>query len=142
MGGGMRGPRGAGGRPGQGGRNMEMSGVAERMEIRFDGPAMTVQQPMRFGEQEQILQFHYTTDGKKVENPGFGGRKVESKTQWKKNHLVTTSKSEGPMGPVQTTEDRSLSEDGKTMTIELTTRSAQMDWKRKLVYERETAATP
>ena len=137
--GGMRGGRGRGpgGGPGQGRGDPAMMGVSERMQIRMQGREMEVRVPMRWGDREQIQEYRFTTDGKKRENTLPGGSVSTSKTRWKKNHLVTTSESKGPMGEMWVIEDRELSEDGRTMTVRLTMKSSSMDWKRTLVYEKE-----
>jgi predicted GIY-YIG superfamily endonuclease len=92
---------------------------------------------MKMEGKEQVLEFQHTTDGKPCQNKVFGGSVVKSKTRWDKNRLITKSTSEGPMGSLEVIEARTLSEDGKTMTVEYTMKSAFMDWKRKLVYEKE-----
>ena len=136
---GMPGGRGPG-RSGPGRANSEMMGVAEVLKIALDEPNMTVDQTMKFGDREQILHYVYTTDGKKNENTLPGNRVTESKTRWKKDRLITTSSTTGPMGKMQVVEERTLSEDGKTMTVKLTMKSDFMDWTRKLVYEKENPA--
>lgn len=133
--GGRRGRGGMGG-PGQGRGEPEMMGVAEVMEIQQQGSRLIVKEPMRFGTQEQTLEFDYTTDGKENRNTLPGGMMVASRTEWKKNRLVTRSTSKGRMGAMRTTEERSLSEDGMTMTIVSTMRSSFMDARRKLVYDK------
>jgi hypothetical protein len=43
------------------------------------------------------------------------------------------------MGPLQVTEERTLSADGKTMTVESSMTMGLMDWERTLVYEKQNA---
>jgi len=83
------------------------------------------------------LEFQHTTDGKSNQNPLPGGTTVKSKTRWDKNRLITKSISEGPMGSMEIIESRTLSEDGQTMTVGFTMKAGLMDWKRKLVCEKE-----
>ncbi len=137
--GGMRGPGGFGGQgPGRG--DPEMMGVARVMEIEQAGSRLIVREPMTFGTQQETLEFHYTTDGKKNENTLPGGLVATSKTKWKKNRLITESTSNGRMGATRTIEERSLSEDGQTMTIVSIMTSGFMHLKRTLVYEKVNPA--
>lgn len=116
-----------------------MMGVAESITIQHDEPKLVLKIPFKVGEEEQTVQSEHTTDGKKNQNtvPGLGA--ITSKTSWKKNRLITKSSFDSPFGPVQSTDDRTLSEDGKTMTIQSTVTSGLMDWKRTLVYEKADA---
>lgn len=141
---GMDGPGGWGGpgpAPGARGGDPQTMGVAETLEILHEEPQLTVRFPMQFGEEEQIFEFRHTTDGRKSRNTVPGGGVVKAQSKWKKDRLTTTSTAEGPMGTMQVTETRSLSEDGRMMTVEHTMRSTFMDWRRKLVYEREPSAS-
>ncbi|MEJ2084044.1 MAG: hypothetical protein P8Y94_18315 [Acidobacteriota bacterium] len=113
--GGMRGPGGFGGQgPGRG--DPEMMGVARVMEIEQAGSRLIVREPMTFGTV------------------------ATSKTKWKKTRLITESTSNGRMGATRTIEERSLSEDGQTMTIVSIMTSGFMHLKRTLVYEKVNPA--
>jgi hypothetical protein len=142
---GMGGPPmgGPGGRrpsgTGQGMGDPEMMGVAESLEINHEEPRLIVKIPMKLGEEGQTVQFEHTTDGKKSQNSLPGGIVVKSQTRWKKIRLITKSTSDGPMGPLQVTEERTLSADGKTMTVESSMTMGLMDWERTLVYEKQNA---
>jgi hypothetical protein len=140
MGGPGTGGPGVGG-PRKGG-SQEMMGVSETLMINHEEPKLTVKVPMKFETKEQILEFQYTTDGKPNQNSFPGGITVKSKTRWEKNRHTTKSNSSGPMGSMEIIESRSLSDDGSTMSVEYTMKAGPMDWKRKLVYEKEKPAGP
>lgn len=113
-----------------------MMGVSDWMEITHQEPKLSVKVPFKMGENEQVLQFEHSTDNKKNQNMLPGGAVVTAKTQWKKERLVTKSESKGPMGSMKITEERTLSEDGKTMTVKLRMEGGPMDWTRTLVYDK------
>ena len=62
---------------------------------------------------------------------------MESQTSWKDNHLVTKSTIDTANGTIKITELRSLSPDGKAMTVEIKSSGGPMDRQQKLVYNRE-----
>ncbi|GAB4246859.1 MAG: hypothetical protein Kow00109_22970 [Acidobacteriota bacterium] len=160
MGGGMGGPGMGGpgmggggmGRGGMGGggqqpsgreQNLRMLPVAETLVIQHRDPEFRMQVPMRMGPQTQMVEIVYTTDGEKIERELPGGMEIRSKTRWRKNRLVTESDSAGPMGSSQILEERQLSEDGRTMTVEVKMRNGFMELRRKLIYRRvQQAAGP
>jgi len=160
MGGGMGGPRMGGGvggpqtgDPGLGGTSTggnpyppTETGEMERprraqipstIVIEHAEPQLIVKQKIDTEGEEQFRESKYTTDGKMNRNEGFRGYIVESQTSWKDNHLVTKSTIDTANGTIKITELRSLSPDGKTMTVEIKSSGGPMDRQQKLVYNRE-----
>jgi hypothetical protein len=146
---GMGGPEMGGsptGEPGTGGSSQEgrrsgrrMGAVAEKLVIEHAEPNLTIQRDFKSDEGEQIQELKYTTDGKSNKNALPDGRSNKSKTHWEGSQLVTKSNMDTPMGSMEITETRSLSADGKTMTLEQYTQGGQRNWTRRLVYTRETS---
>jgi hypothetical protein len=70
--------------------------------------------------QESTRDTRYDLTGKPVANENFMGEKAETTSRWAGDNLVTTWKTEGAVAgtTVTRTETRSLSADGKTMTLE------------------------
>jgi hypothetical protein len=114
-----------------------MPRVPAKIVIEHKDPQLFIKRTMVFGGEERVQELKYTTDGQANSNEGFRGRVVESRTHWEDNRLVTQSNMETPRGRVETTESRSLSNDGSTMTVEVTTKGGPMEGTRKLVYNRE-----
>lgn len=158
MGGGMGGPRMGGGvggpqtgDPGLGGTSTGQnpsteSGEPERprraqipstIVIEHVEPQLIVKQKINPGGEEQLRELKYTTDGKTNRNEGFRGYIVESQTSWKDDHLVTKSTIDTANGTIKINEVRSLSPDGKTMTVEIKSSGGPMDRQQKLVYTKE-----
>ncbi len=83
----------------------------------------------------------YNLDGTESHNPGMMGNEFVTTSKWVDNTIVTAGKNafKTPMGEmtVEMTIIRSLSEDGKVMTVDLTTVSPRGTMKRKLVYEKQ-----
>ena len=123
------GPGGGGGR----GRGMGMGSFS----ITHDGDALVVKRKVEFQGEERTFESHYTTDGKENVNEGFRGSSVKSKTHWEGAKLVTESVMETPNGTRETKEVRSLSPDGKTMTVEVTSKGGFGEGTRKMVYNKK-----
>lgn len=89
---------------------------------------------------ERTRTMTYNLDGAESRNPGMGGTDFVTTSTWADNTIVTKGKNtfKTPMGEmtVETTEVRSLSDDGKTMTVESTIVSPRGTMTRKLVYEK------
>lgn len=83
----------------------------------------------------------YKLDGSESVNPGFRGGETKSKTHWDGAMLVIESVSNvtGPNGDMQVTskETRSLSEDGKLMTVVNVSTSSMGERTRKTVYDKQ-----
>lgn len=81
---------------------------------------LTISDVSKMNDQEQTREVRYDLTGKAVPNTGAMGDKSETVTRWAGDKLVTTWTSEGAIAgtKVVRTETRSLSSDGKTMTVE------------------------
>jgi hypothetical protein len=123
---------GAGGGGGRG-RGMGMGSFS----IAHDGDMVVVKRKMEFQGQERSFESRYTTDGQENVNEGFRGSSVKSKTRWEGSKLVTESVMDTPNGTRETKEIRSLSADGKTMTVEITSKGAFGEGTRKMVYSKK-----
>jgi hypothetical protein len=111
-----------GGRPGTGGaKPMEIS-----LLIKHEGKSLFITRKLSRGDQELSEEFRYTTDGAENRNPGMGlgGQDVISKSRWEGKKLVTewsqTRTTMEGQATMKTKETRSLSDDGKVLTIETT----------------------
>lgn len=97
---------------------------------------MVVEQKM--ADQSRMLTYYL--DGRESKNPGMRGNDMTTKSVWKDNAIVTEGENTvtSPMGEVtiKTKETRSLSDDGKTMTIIAVINSPRGEMTRKLVYEK------
>ena len=127
--GGGGGPRGGPGR----GRGMGMGSFS----ITQEGDSMIVKRKVEFQGEERMFESRYTTDGKENVNEGFRGNSTKSKTHWEGAKLVTESVMETPNGTRETKEARSLSADGKIMTVETTVKGGFGEGTRKLVYNKK-----
>jgi hypothetical protein len=105
--------------------------------IEHEEPRIVIKRKMIVEGEERVQELNYTTDGKSNTNEGFRGMQVESKTHWEKDRLVTKSSMETPRGPMEITEVRSLSDNGATLTVEVTTKGGPREGTRKLVYKKE-----
>ena len=144
MGGPGRGGPGRGGPP-QGGRadrDPKLMGVGETVEIAHEEPKFVIKTMSNPDDKGQFIEWNLTTDGKKKETTLPDGSTLKSKSTWKKNRLTTKSTIESPTSHMELTEQRTLSEDGRTMTVEFTMASMFMLWARTLVYEKADAPAP
>lgn len=131
---GGRGGRGGGGMRGGGGR--DQSGGAERGGPRDGavvGPPYQEGDRMRLTQTDEALivtdegrslMSSYAFDGRETRNPGPGDTTITSTAQWEGAAFVVESVM-SPTGPqddmtLRTREVRSLSEDGRTMTLRAT----------------------
>ena len=105
--------------------------------ITHDGDALVVKRKVEFQGEERTFESRHTTDGKENVNEGFRGSSVKSKTHWEAAKLVTESVMETPNGTRETKEVRSLSADGKTMTVEVTSKGGFGEGTRKMVYNKK-----
>ena len=158
MGGGMGGPRMGGGvggpqtgDPGLGGTSTGQNPSTETGEterprraqipstivIEHAEPQLIVKQKINTEGEDQFRESKYTTDGKTNRNEGFRGYIVESQTSWKDDRLLTKSTIDTANGTIKITEVRSLSPDGKTMTVEIKSSGGPMDRQQKLVYNKD-----
>ena len=102
-----------------------------------EGDSMVVKRKVEFQGEERTFESRYTTDGKENVNEGFRGNSTKSKTHWEGAKLITESVMETPNGTRETKEVRSLSPDGKTMTVETTAKGGFGEGTRKLVYNKK-----
>jgi hypothetical protein len=116
------------------GRGQRMA--APSMTIDHKDPELIIKRKLEFQGEERTQELKYTTDGKPNTNQGFRGRTINSKTYWEGSKLVTEATRETPQGTVETKEIYSLSDDGKTLTIE-TSRKDVGGAGRKLVYVKQ-----
>lgn len=154
---GMRGPRMGGGMggpgmgdPGMGGPDMgggtstdtgevnrpRMVQVPESVTIEHTDPQLVIKNKMKTENAEQDWELKYTTDGQPNTNEGPRGNSMQSKTHWKGDRLITKTSFETPNGKMELTEVRSLSPDGRTMTVELKASGGQREWNQRLVYNK------
>ena len=126
-------PRPGGGGGGGRGRGMSMGSFS----ITHDGDALVVKRKVEFQGEERTFESRHTTDGKENVNEGFRGSSIKSKTHWEGTKLVTESVMETPNGTRETKEVRSLSADGKTMTVEITSKGGFGEGTRKMVYNKK-----
>lgn len=134
------GDRQRGGGSGRRGRGaMGRGGMRGPLTIDHKEGLLVIRQTLNFRGEEQVRTSRFTTDGKESTNPGFGGMSTPSKTWWEGTRLVTESSMETPMGLMQSREVRSLSDDGKTMTVVRTTTGGPRERTQRLVYVKQTA---
>lgn len=99
--------------------------------------ALTIEQ--KTGEQALARTFHL--DGRESMNAGMRGQQMKSTSTWEGAALVTTGTTsmDTPQGAmeIKTTETRTLSEDGKTMTVVTVSRTPRGERTRKVVFERQ-----
>ena len=120
------------GGPGRG-RGMGMGSFS----ITQEGDSLVVKRKVEFQGEERTFESRYTTDGKENVNVGFRGNSTKSKTHWESAELVTESVMETSNGTRETKEVRSLSADGKVMTVETTIKGGFGEGTRKLVYNKK-----
>jgi hypothetical protein len=134
QGGGGRGGRGGGGMRGGGGRNQgggaERGGQRDRAVVGSpyqDGDRMRLTQTdeaLIVTDERRSLMSSYAFDGRETRNPGPGDTTITSTAQWEGAALVVESvlslTSPQDDMTLRTREVRSLSEDGRTMTLRAT----------------------
>ena len=134
------GGRQRGGGPGRRGMGrMGRGGLRGPLTIDHKEGMLVIRQTLNFGGEERVRTSRFATDGKESTNPGFGGMSTPSKTYWEGNRLVTESSMETPMGLMQSKEVRSLSDDGRTMTVVRTTTGGPRERTQRLVYVQQAA---
>ena len=82
---------------------------------------------------EQVRKSTYFLDGRESTNPGMRGGESKSKARWEGNALVIETTSVMGDNTVTTKSVRTLSDDGKTLTV-VTTRG---ETTRKTVYDKQ-----
>lgn len=119
-------PMGGGGGGGGGGMNMGA------LVITQTATDLTTEQT--FGD--QVRKASYYLDGRESTNPGRSGD-AKSKASWEGNSLVIETTSMMGENTVTTKSVRSLSDDGKTMTVVTTRPGPNGETTRKTVYDKQ-----
>jgi hypothetical protein len=139
--GGMMGGRPGGGRQG-GGEAPAQPDVT--LEIKHEGVNLSISRKMIRGGEEMTQVLKYSTDGAENRNPGMGMGSAEtvSKSHWEGKKLVTESSMtrstpDGDM-TIKSKEVRFLSDDGKVLTVEVTTSGTPRgDFTRKQLFNKK-----
>jgi hypothetical protein len=76
-------------------------------------------------------------DGSESINKSPSGQDIKSTSQWVGSTLVTKSMMATGEGTAETSDVRSLSADGKVMTIDMTRKTPRGDVRQKLIYNRQ-----
>jgi hypothetical protein len=118
------------------GRGGGMMGMGE-LKITQEGGKLTL--VMSMGERSRTTT--YNLDGSESRNPGMRGNEMVTKSHWEGKTLVTEGENtfNTPNGDmtVKTREERSLSDDGKTMTVTTNSTTPQGERTRKMVYDKQ-----
>jgi hypothetical protein len=105
--------------------------------LRQSASELTIEQKLG----ERTLVSVYKLDGTESVNKSPSGADIKSTTSWSGSTLMTRTSMtlSGPQGEMtsHTTDVRSLSANGQTMTVELTRQTAQGEVKQKLVYNKK-----
>jgi hypothetical protein len=122
---------------GQGAQNRPGGGAAMQLFITQMADKLVIEQKM--GERSRMVT--YLLNGQESSNAGMRGTEVKTKSHWEGNTLITegdnTMSTPGGDMQVKTREERSLSADGKTLTVVTTMSSDRGTRNRKLVYEKQ-----
>ena len=97
-----------------------MAGMQSTLTIKQTAASMTITTVSKFNNEEQTRETRYDLTAKPVPNEPAMGGKAETVSKWDGAKLITTWTSEGAIAgsKVVRTETRSLSDDGKTMSVE------------------------
>ena len=121
--------------PGRGGQQMDMSNLM--LTITQTAEAFTIVQSGMGPERTST----YFLDGRESTNPGMRGGDMKTTSTWDGAKLVTEGKAtmEGQQGPMTMTwhEERTLSDDGKTMNVSTTTDTPMGKRTMKRVFEKQ-----
>ena len=118
--------------PGGGGGGQRPGGMGgmrpSELFITHSDSKMVIEQKM--GDRTMLLTYYL--DGRESKNPGMRGNEMTTKSAWAENTFTT------PMGEmtIKSHDVRSMSEDGKTMTIVSTVTSPRGEMTRKTVYDK------
>jgi hypothetical protein len=120
------------------GRGGQMGAPREILQtINQTADELTIEQEM--GQNARKLTYHL--DGTESTNAGMRGGESKSTAKWDGKKLVieTTATFEGPNGSMtmKSKEIRTLSDDGKTMTVTTTTESPRGTNTRKMVFDKQ-----
>jgi hypothetical protein len=113
-------------------------GMFDSLVIEHKEPKLAIKRKMHLPSgEERTVESKYSTDGESNSNEGFRGMTSKSKTHWEEEKLITESTVETQRGTMETKEIRSLSADGKTMTVEMTTKGGRREGTRKFVLNKQ-----
>lgn len=126
-------PMGGGG-GGGGGAGGAMGGMMAPLTITQTDTELVTEQSMG----DQVRKATYYLDGRESTNPGMRGGEAKSKAHWEGNSLVIETTAMMGENQVTSKSVRTLSEDGKVMTV-VTTRPNQSGemTTRKTVYDKQ-----
>lgn len=89
---------------------------------------------------DRTMLLTYYLDGRESKNPGMRGNEMTTTSTWVDNTIVTTGENTftTPMGEmtIKSHEVRSMSDDGKTLTIVSTATTPRGEMTRKTVYDK------
>jgi hypothetical protein len=108
--------------------------IADKLTILHADPAILITQSYSTGDKEETQEWKYSADGKSHQRKMPDGGIVRSTTRWEGTQLVTKSKEQATLGALEITEVRTLSEDGKTLTIKLINKGSSSTWTQIAVY--------
>lgn len=98
-----------------------MSALTQTVVITQSPEALVLREASDFQGQKSSRELRYDLTGAAVRNPGAMGGDAETVARWVDGLLVVTWTSEGAVAGTQVvrTETRSLSADGRSMTVEI-----------------------
>lgn len=106
------------------------------MKVDHKDPQLKVNVTMPGPEGEAPVEMNYRTDGTETEN-SFGPMTFKGKGRWEGESVVIESKAESDMGSMSMKEKWTLSDAGKTLTIERSMSSPQGEMAMKAVYDKQ-----
>ena len=114
-------------------------GLARPTSIFINQLGSTMSMELKSADQSRMLSYYL--DGRESHNPGMRGQDFVSKTRWEGSSLITEGENTftSQMGEVKikSKEIRTLSDDGKTLTVIATFTSPRGEVTRKLVYDKQ-----
>jgi hypothetical protein len=110
--------------------------VADQLTIEHTDSAITIKPKEKGEDQQPLAPLSYTTDGKTHETSMANGGSIKSKTSWEGQQLVTKCKEKSALGSIEIDEARTLSDDGKTLIINLAYKGSSSHWTEKAVYRK------
>ncbi len=104
-----------------------MSALQQTVVITQSKEALTLNEATDFQGQKSSREVRYDLSGAPVKNPGSMGGDAETSAKWAGSRLVVTWTTEGAVAGTKNerTETRSLSADGRTMTVESVRRTGK-----------------
>ena len=112
--------------------------IADKLTIQHADPAIIITQRFNTGDKEETQEWKYTVDGKSHQRKMPDGGIVQSTTRWEGTQLVTRCKEHATLGALEIIEVRTLSADGKTLTIKLINKGNSSNWTQTAIYTKAT----